>query len=238
MPAPAPYGCQRSASRTRPGSRTRATSVAASGCRRPRCSRRALLGLAVTLEALAELELQRREPALHHRVVVAVAAAAHAAGDAVRGERLSVVLARVGAALVGVMQQARVGAAPSQRLLERSTRQVPIVDRAHRPADDEPRVQVEDRREVQPAASGQRSSVVSPTQRWLGASASNSRASRFGAIGWSCSLIVVHRYRRRTRAFRPSCCISRMTRLRLTCSSWARGPRGRAGCRTSGGSRS
>ena len=50
-----------------------------------------------------------------------------------------------------------------------------------------------------------------------------------GATGWSCSLIVVHLYRRRFRARSPSCCISRMTRLRLTCSplptksAWTRG---------------
>src|SRR4029079_16096364 len=43
-----------------------------------------LLGLGVALEPLAELELQRREPALHRSVVVAVATPAHAALDAVR----------------------------------------------------------------------------------------------------------------------------------------------------------
>ena len=75
-----------------------------------------------------------------------------------------------------------------------------VVDRAHRPADDEPRVQVEDRGQEELAARAISSSVVSPTQRWLGASASNSRSSMLGAIGWSCSLIVVHLYRRRTRA--------------------------------------
>ena len=63
-----------------------------------------------------------------------------------------VVLARVGAALVGVMEQARVRTAALQRHLERLDRQVPIVHRADGPADDEPREQVEDRGEIQLAA--------------------------------------------------------------------------------------
>jgi hypothetical protein len=42
-----------------------------------------------------------------------------------------------------------------------------------------------------------------PTQRWFGAVAPNSRLSTFAATGWSCSLFVVERYRRRTRASRP-----------------------------------
>jgi len=37
-----------------------------------------------------------------------------------------------------------------------------------------------------------RISVVSPTQRWLGRSASNLRSRRLAATGWSWSLIVVH----------------------------------------------
>ena len=63
-----------------------------------------------------------------------------------------VVLARVGAALVGVMQQPGLGAAALQRHLERLDRQVPIVDGADGPADDEPREQIEDRREIELAA--------------------------------------------------------------------------------------
>ncbi len=60
---------------------------------------------------------------------------------------------------------------------------------------------------------------MSPTQRWFGAAASNSRFSTFGAIGWACSLIVVERYRLRTRATSSASRISRMTRFRPTCSS-------------------
>src|SRR5690606_31572399 len=48
----------------------------------------------VAVEALAQLRLQRREPALHRRVVEAVGAPAHAAGDALGREHLLVVLAR------------------------------------------------------------------------------------------------------------------------------------------------
>ncbi len=63
-----------------------------------------------------------------------------------------------------------------------------------------------------------RSSVVSPTQRWFGPSASKRAGEQ---IGRDRLVVVAHRgqrYRRRTRASRPCSCISRMTRLRLTCS--------------------
>ena len=63
-----------------------------------------------------------------------------------------VVLARVRAALVGVVQQTAVGTAPLQRHLERLDRQMPVVHRADRPADDEPREQIEDHRQVELAA--------------------------------------------------------------------------------------
>jgi len=42
------------------------------------------LGVAMALEPLAEFARDHREERLHHRVVVAIASAAHAAGDAVR----------------------------------------------------------------------------------------------------------------------------------------------------------
>jgi hypothetical protein len=48
-----------------------------------------------------------------------------------------VVLARVRAALVGMMQQSDVRTSPLQRHLERFDRQMPIVDRTDRPAYDE-----------------------------------------------------------------------------------------------------
>src|SRR6266571_687643 len=110
------------------------------------------LGVPVTFETLSELALQRREEAFRHRVVVAVAAAAHAARDAVLLEHGPIVLAGVSASLVGVVQQAGVWTAPLQRHLERLDRQVPVVDGADRPAHDEPREQVQDRRQVELAA--------------------------------------------------------------------------------------
>ena len=66
-------------------------------------------------------------------------------------EHRLVVLAGVGAALVGVVEEPP-RAAALQRHLERLDRQVPIIDRADGPADDEPRVQVEDRGQIQLAA--------------------------------------------------------------------------------------
>ena len=51
------------------------------------------------------LEFQRGEEALHCGIVPAVASAAHAAGNSLIGEQALEVLARVLAALVGMMQQ-------------------------------------------------------------------------------------------------------------------------------------
>jgi hypothetical protein len=47
----------------------------------------------VTFESIAQLEGHRREPALHGRVVVGIAAAAHAADDSVVREDPLIVLA-------------------------------------------------------------------------------------------------------------------------------------------------
>src|SRR6266700_4535174 len=116
---------------------------------------RQVLAAADGLEALPELELEGREPALHRSVVVAVASSAHAAGDAVLAEHLLVVLAGVRAALVGVMEQAHPGAPTAQRLVERRDGEVPVVDRADRPPDDQPGVEVDDRREVELPRRGQ-----------------------------------------------------------------------------------
>src|SRR5678816_3916253 len=66
--------------------------------------------VATTIRAL---DLQRREEAFHGGVIPAVAATTHAASHTMRIEQPLEVLARVLAALVGVMQQlARCTAAP------------------------------------------------------------------------------------------------------------------------------
>lgn len=49
----------------------------------------------------------------------------------------------LGAALVGMMEQAGARTPPFQGHLERRDRQQPIIDRADGPADDEPREQVQ-----------------------------------------------------------------------------------------------
>lgn len=59
------------------------------------------LGFAAAVEVLAFLALDGGEKAFHHRVVIAIAAATQAAGDTVLLEHRVVVLARVGAALIG-----------------------------------------------------------------------------------------------------------------------------------------
>src|SRR5262245_2913509 len=62
-----------------------------------------------------QLELERREEALHHRVVPAVPASAHAAHDAASSQRVLVDLARVLRPAVRVMVQTSFGCAPEQR---------------------------------------------------------------------------------------------------------------------------
>src|SRR4029453_236356 len=93
-----------------------------------------VLRLAMALEPFSELELQRREPAFHYGVVVALAATTHAAGDAAGSQGIPVVLARIGAALVRVVHQSAFVSPPSQRLLKRSARQMPVIHGAYRPA--------------------------------------------------------------------------------------------------------
>src|SRR5215831_8651157 len=58
------------------------------------------LRLAEAVEPVGELAFQRREEALHHRVVIAITTTAHAAPDPVLVEHRLVVLAGVGATLV------------------------------------------------------------------------------------------------------------------------------------------
>ena len=69
-------------------------------------------------------------------------------------ETRPIVFAGVGAALVGVVQQARLRAAPLQRHVERPQREMPVVDGAQRPADDEARVEIQDGREIELGAAG------------------------------------------------------------------------------------
>ena len=97
-----------------------------------------VLCVTVTLEVLAQFALDRREEALHHGVVVAVPASAHAARDAVGLEHVLIIFAGIRAPLVRMMEQPELRTASLQRHLERLDRQVPIVHRADRPADNEP----------------------------------------------------------------------------------------------------
>ncbi len=71
------------------------------------------------------------------------------AEDAAFHEELHVVLAGVRTPLVGVMEQARLGAAAEERHVQGSDNQIPVVDRAERPADNDSGEQVQDDGEVQ-----------------------------------------------------------------------------------------
>src|SRR3989441_2264823 len=94
--------------------------------------------------ARRHLELQRGEEALRHRVVPAVALAAHALHRAGAGEQLAEALRRELDAAVGVEEEPRTWLAPRQRAPQRFARQLCIEPVAHRPADDLAGEQVED----------------------------------------------------------------------------------------------
>jgi len=107
-------------------------------------------------EALAvdELDLESRPEALRAGVVMAVAAPAHADGDAGLAEFLPVIAAGILAAPIAVMDQALGRPAIGQRHVERSDDQGGLHGRIHGPADDLARVQIEDGGEVEPALVG------------------------------------------------------------------------------------
>ena len=96
------------------------------------------LRVPVALEVLAELALDRREEALHDGIVPTVAAPAHAADDAARLEDILIVLARVRAALVGMMEEAKVWAPALECHLQGLDGDVPVVHGADRPPHEEP----------------------------------------------------------------------------------------------------
>jgi len=62
------------------------------------------LGVTMALESLADFARDRREERVHGGVVIAIAAAAHAAGDAVRRPDLAIVLAGVRRSTIGVVE--------------------------------------------------------------------------------------------------------------------------------------
>lgn len=84
-----------------------------------------------------ELCLHGREEALDHGIVVAVAAPAHTAGDPARREDGLVVLGRVGAASIGVVQQTGLRTPSLEGHIQGLDRETPIIHGAHGPADEE-----------------------------------------------------------------------------------------------------
>src|SRR3989442_1790589 len=101
-----------------------------------------------------ELRLERREEALRHRVVPAIALAAHAGDDSPFAEPAPVVLARVLDTAVRVMDEASLGAPGPESHAQGVEGERPVEVRIHGPADNTPREQVQDGREVGPALSG------------------------------------------------------------------------------------
>ena len=109
------------------------------------------LGVLAVLEDLdADLGLQGVEEALRHRVVVAVAGAAHAGHHPELLEAALVVTARVLAPAVAVVQQTGAWLPTIHRLLERSEGELRVQVWPERPADHESRVQIQHDGQVAP----------------------------------------------------------------------------------------
>ena len=126
-----------------------------------------LLCSGVRGESLAALCLEGGVPCLHRRAVEDVALVAHATGDAVRGEDLLLVLARVRAALVRVVEQAGTRTAPADSHAERAHGDEAVV----RGREAQTTTYFENRPRMTARKSlpfPVPSSVVSPTQRWFG----------------------------------------------------------------------
>ena len=101
--------------------------------------------------AAGSLRLQGREEALHGRVVPALPAPAHAAGDALGLEQLLELVTGVLAALVRVVHQGAGFAAPPQGHEQGVADHLGLHGVAHGPTHDTPRVQVHDRCGIQQA---------------------------------------------------------------------------------------
>src|SRR5581483_1566120 len=101
--------------------------------------------------AVYELGLQRREEALCDRVVPTIAFATHAADEPGARECALVLLARVLATAIGVMNESGSWTPSLQRHGQRRGCEWRRQTIAHRPSDNASRVEVENRGEVEPA---------------------------------------------------------------------------------------
>src|SRR5215510_8757065 len=91
-----------------------------------------------------QFDFERSEETLRHRVVPAVAAAAHAAPDPVQRQQLLVVVAGVLAATIRMMQQPWCRLALSERGPQCLQREAALEPLAQRPADHPAREQIQD----------------------------------------------------------------------------------------------
>lgn len=100
------------------------------------------------------LLLQGAEEAFRHRIVPAVALAAHAAEEAVQRQQLSHRLAGILRAPVGVEDQARLRESLTDSAPQGVTDEARLHALAHAPANDPAGAQVDDYRQIQPAFHG------------------------------------------------------------------------------------
>lgn len=96
-------------------------------------------------------DLQAVEEALHHRIIVAIATAAHAGDQPVATDQVAMVPATVNAATIGVHDHTARLATPGQRRSQRRAGKLSVDARAGRPADHLARAQIQNHCEVEPA---------------------------------------------------------------------------------------
>ena len=100
------------------------------------------------------LDLQAMEKALHHRIVVAVASAAHTGDQSVATDQVPVIPATVNAAAIRVYDHTARLATPGKRRSQRRAGELSVDARARRPSDHLACAQIQDHREVERALYG------------------------------------------------------------------------------------
>ena len=101
-----------------------------------------------------QLRFERTEETFYRRIVVAIAATTHAGRDVVVGQQRLESIAGVLATTVTVMYQWAHRLSLMQRHLQRGTDQLLCHSCIHRPANDTPREQVQDNRQIEPSFLG------------------------------------------------------------------------------------
>jgi len=98
-----------------------------------------------------QLSFQGAKETFHGSIVVAIALAAHTSLNLIFGQPMAIILAGILTAPIRMMQQARRWLPGFQSQTQGSQHQLPFQAFSHSPADNPARVQIQNRRQIQPA---------------------------------------------------------------------------------------